>query len=493
MQRDVRRTAAVAAVLAGGWAACLGIPLAGRQPAGAAIDARIARVERGLLPGIVITGEPQEGMRLADRMAFYATPGVSVAVINGGAIEWARGYGVAEAGGSTPVTPRTRFQAASISKPVASLAALLLVSQGRLSLDEPVNARLDSWKVPENEFTAKVPVTLRRLLSHTAGLTVHGFGGYPAGSPTPSLLQVLDGAKPANSAPIRVDVLPGSLNRYSGGGYTVAQQLMIDVTGKPFPSLMSELVLRPLAMANSTYEQPLPAALGKEAASGHRGSGKPIQGRYHTYPEMAAAGLWTTPTDLARFALELQRALGGASKVIPAATAREMTTSVMDDYGLGLGVPGTGAAARFTHGGANEGFRCQMVAFFSGGQGAVVMTNGDRGGALAVEVFRAVAREYGWPAFQPKEKHVVQLDAKALAAFEGRYELGAGHVVTLRVTAGTLFVIDGDERVKLFAESASKFFDTVEENSIEFVKGADGAVTHMLINGTLRARRLGPA
>jgi CubicO group peptidase (beta-lactamase class C family) len=492
MQRDVRRMA-IAAALAGAWAACLWIPLAGQQGGGAAIDARIARVEHGLLRGIVITGEPQSGMRLADRMAFYATPGVSVAVINDGAIEWARGYGVVEAGDSTPVTLHTRFQAASISKPVASLAALLLASQGRLSLDEPVNARLVSWKVPDNEFTAKAPVTLRRLLSHTAGLTVHGFGGYPAGSPVPTLTQVLDGAKPANSAAVRVDVLPGSIYRYSGGGYTVVQQLLSDVTGKPFPALMSELVLGPLAMADSTYEQPLPEALRKEAASGHRGNGKSVPGRYHTYPEMAAAGLWTTPTDLAKFALELQRAREGASRVIPAATAREMTTSVMDDYGLGLGVSGTGAAASFGHGGSNAGFRCHMVAFFSGGTGAVVMTNGDRGGPLAAEILRAIAHEYGWPAFQPKEKQVVQLDAKALSAFEGRYEVGPGHVVTLRVDAGTLFAIDGNERVKLYAESASKFFDTVEENSIEFVKGADGAVTHMLINGNLRARRLGPA
>jgi CubicO group peptidase (beta-lactamase class C family) len=488
MRHGMRRFAGVTA--ATGFVACIVIPLVGQQGAGAALDARIARIEQGLLRGIAITGQSSPGMRLADRMKSYAVPGVSVAVFNDGAIEWARGYGVAEAGGAVPVTPHTRFQAASISKPVASLGALLLVSQGQLSLDDPVNARLTSWKVPDNEFTAKTPVTLRRLLSHTAGLTVHGFGGYPADSPVPTLVQVLDGAKPANSAAIRVDTLPGSINRYSGGGYTVAQQLMIDVTGKPFPVLMSELVLRPLGMTDSTYEQPLPPSLAGQAATAHRGDGKPIRGRYHTYPEMAAAGLWTTPTDLAKFAMEVERALAGKSSVIPAATAREMTTNVMDNYGLGLSLSGAGAAARFGHGGSNEGFRCQMTAFLSGGRGAVVMTNGDRGAALSSEILRAIAREYGWPAFKPVEKAVVQLEPAALAAVEGRYQLAPARTVDVRVIEGKLFVIDGGERIELFAESASKFFEFVEENSIEFVRGADGVVTEMAINGTLHAKRI---
>jgi CubicO group peptidase (beta-lactamase class C family) len=472
-------------------AACVWTSLWGQQgPPGAALDARIARIEQGLMPGIVITGQPSPAMRLADRMTFYATPGVSVAVINDGAIEWARGYGVTEAGGATPVTPHTRFQAASISKPVASLGALLLVSQGRLSLDEPVNARLTSWKVPDNEFTAKAPVTLRRLLSHTAGLTVHGFGGYSAGSAVPTLIQVLDGAKPANSAAVRVDVLPGSIYRYSGGGYTVAQQLMIDATGKPFPALMSELVLRPLGMTDSTYEQPLPPTLAGQAATGHRGDGKPIPGRYHTYPEIAAAGLWTTPTDLAKFAMEVQRALSGKPSVIPGATARAMTTNVMDNYGLGLSLSGTGEGARFGHGGSNKGFKCQMTGFISGGRGAVVMTNADRGSALSSEILRAIAREYGWPAFKSIEKTLVRLEPAALAAFEGRYELAPGRTVDLRIIEGKLFVIDGNKRIELFAESASRFFEFVEENNIEFTKGADGVVTQMVINGTLRAKRI---
>ncbi len=472
-------------------AAAISVPAA--RPSGqsgpAEIAARAARVEKGLLQRFVISAQPVPVKTLADRMTALKVPGVSVAVINGGIVEWAKGYGVVEAGATTPVSTRTLFQAASISKSVAALAALRLVEQGRLTLDEDVNARLTSWKVPENQFTRKDKVNLRRLLSHTAGLTVHGFGGYPAGAPVPTLLQVLDGLKPANSDAVRVDVAPGSIYRYSGGGYEVSQQLMMDITGRSFPDLMAELVLRPIGMDDSTYEQPLPVWLRGKAASGHRGDGRLLPGLYHTYPEMAAAGLWTTPTDLAKFLIAIEKALEGRSTVLAPATAREMTAAQKSSYGLGLGIEGTGPAARFSHGGSNEGFRCQMTAFFEGGRGAVVMTNGDQGGRLADEVLRAVAREYGWPALQPVEKTIVRIDPAALATLEGRYELRPGKVLTVALEKGTLFIIEGEWKTELYPESETRFFEIAEGNEIEFLKGPDGRVTHMVINGELKAPR----
>jgi CubicO group peptidase (beta-lactamase class C family) len=452
-------------------------------------EARAARVESGLLPLFVIEGRPLPAKTLAERMAALHVPGVGIAVINEGRIEWAKGYGVTEAGTTTPVTPRTLFQAASISKPVAALAALRLVEQGKLVLDEDVNAKLKSWKVPENTFTETEKVTLRRLLSHTAGLTVHGFGGYAAGDPVPTLVQVLDGAKPANSDPVRVDVVPGTMMRYSGGGFTVAQQLMIDVSGRAFPDLMTELVLKPVGMDDSTYEQPLPKSRRGGAASGHTSDGKLLPGRSHTYPEMAAAGLWTTPTDLAKFLLEVRKALDGRSTVLSQAMAREMTTAVKPGYGLGLSLSGTGAAANYGHGGSNEGFKCQMAAFLDGGRGAVIMTNGDGGGFVAAEILRAIAREYGWPAFKPVEKKVVSVDPESLAALEGRYELRPGRFLDVKLDGGKLFVIDGQDRVELFPESETRFFDTAEGHMLVFVKGPDGRPTHMLIDGELKAPR----
>ncbi|MFO7693433.1 MAG: serine hydrolase [Vicinamibacterales bacterium] len=454
-------------------------------------ETRAARVEQGLLPGIVIAGRPAK--TLAARMAELKTPGVSVAVINGGVIEWAKGYGVAETGGSLPVTPQTLFQAASLSKPVAALAALRLVEQGKLALDEDVNARLTSWKVPANEFTGTEKVTLRRLLSHTAGLTVSGFPGYSANAPVPALVQVLDGQKPANTAAIGADIAPGTIWRYSGGGYTVMQQLLMDVTGRPFPLLLAELVLQPVGMSDSSYEQPLPEPRRAAAASGHRADGSLLPGRFHTYPEMAAAGLWTTPTDLARFLIEIQQALQGRSKVLTPATARQMVAVQKGNYGLGLSIEGAGTSAAFGHGGANAGFKCQMTAFIESGRGAVVMTNGDQGGRLASEVLRAVAAEYGWPLRQPRQKTVVTVEPSALAPLAGRYELRPGRVLNVVLEGGTLFVLDGLQRIELYPESATRFFDLVEEHELEFVTGPDGVVLHMLIDRQQKAPRIGPS
>jgi CubicO group peptidase (beta-lactamase class C family) len=461
------------------------------QAVAASPESRAARVEQGLLPGIVIAGRPVPARPLAARMAALKTPGVSVAVINDGAIEWAKGYGITEAGGATPVTPQTLFQAASLSKPVAALAALRLVDQGKLALDQDVNERLTSWKVPENEFTRAEKVTLRRLLSHSAGLTVSGFPGYAADAPVPTLLQVLNGEKPANTAAITANVVPGTIWRYSGGGYTVMQQLLIDVTGRPFPALLADMVLKPVGMSDSTYEQPLPEARRASAASGHRTSGELLPGRLHTYPEMAAAGLWTTPTDLAKFLIEIQRAVQGRSTILTPAMAREMLTVQKGSYGLGLSLDGSGPAASFGHGGSNAGFKCHMTAFVDGGRGAVVMTNGDQGGRLAAEIMRAVAAEYGWPSFKPRQKTVVAVEAAALAPLAGRYELRPGRVLTVALEGASLVVIDGAQRIELFPESATRFFDLVEEHQLEFVKGADGRIMHMLIDGIQPAKRVG--
>lgn len=437
---------------------------------------RRARVEKGLLTVVTLKDQPKS-FTLAERMAHYKVPGVSIAVINNGQLEWANGYGVTEVGGTTPVTDATLFQAASISKPVAVMGMLALVEKGVLKLDEDVNARLKSWQVPENEFTKEQKVTLRRLASHSAGLTVHGFLGYAADLAVPTPVQVLDGQKPANSAPVRVNVTPGSLWRYSGGGLTVMQLLMTDVTGKPFPALMQELVLDKLDMKHSTYEQPLPAARVGQAASGHRQSGALIKGKWHTYPEMAAAGLWTTPSDLARFAIAIQQANAGqVGKVLSPAMTKQMLTKQSGAYGLGVGVGGTGKTATFSHGGSNEGFKCMLFAYVETGQGVVVMTNGDQGSALTREIFHSVAREYGWPDFKPIERTLAQIKPEVLPAYVGEYEINGK--VAVSTENGKLYLQPpGQGKQELFPASETEFFLLTDNVRLVFLKDAQGVVT----------------
>jgi CubicO group peptidase (beta-lactamase class C family) len=321
---------------------------------------------------------------------------LSIAVIDNFKVVWTRAYGLIEAGSATPVTPATLFQAGSISKPVAATGALYLVEQGKLSLDENVNQKLETWKVPENEFTNHEKVTLRRLMSHSAGLTVHGFPGYDVNDPMPSLVQIFNGEKPANTAPIRVDFVPGTRMRYSGGGITIEQQLMMDVTGKPFPALMREIVLDKLGMANSSYEQPLPLARAAMTASGTYADGKVVHGRWHIYPEMAAAGLWTTPTDLSKFAIEIALSKHGKSnRVLSEAMTRQMLTPVLDEAGLGFFLDKENAG-QFGHNGADEGFQALLTMNAESGKGVAIMANSDNGIAVGDFLLQSVAKEYGW-------------------------------------------------------------------------------------------------
>lgn len=361
------------------------------------VEQRIKRIENGLLPTIVIKGASSGKMNLAQRMKHYKVPGVSIAVINNFRVEWARGFGVKDKESNAPVTSDTLFQAASISKPVAAMAMLTLVQAGKLNLDEDVNVKLKSWKIPDSDFTKDKKVTLRQLVSHSAGLTVHGFRGYESGEEVPTLAQILKGEKPANSLPVFVNLEPSTKWRYSGGGFCVMQLLMTDIMNKSFPEIMRETVLRKVGMTHSTYQQPLPKEQAAQAATGYRASGEKVKGNWHTYPEMAAAGLWTTPSDLARFAIELQKSKAGKSnKALSQEMAKQMLTVQIANWGLGIGLEGTGAKGRFSHGGANEGFRCFLVAFTDAGQGAVVMTNSDNGNGLAQEILRSIAAEYAW-------------------------------------------------------------------------------------------------
>jgi CubicO group peptidase (beta-lactamase class C family) len=442
----------------------------------------IKDVEAGLLPSVILRDDPHPGHGMSERMAALHVNGVSIAVIHHGVIEWAQGFGVMGVGGP-PVTAETRFQAGSISKPVAAMAALHQVQLGKLSLDADVNSVLTSWKLPDAEVAEGKPVTLRELLTHTGGTTVHGFPGYATDVTVPNLVQVLNGEKPANTPAIRTEAAPAVKWNYSGGGYTIMQQMLIDETKEPFAKLLHDTVLAPIGMTHSTYEQPLPAALRASAATPYEADGKPVPGGAHTYPELAAAGLWTTPTDLARFCIEIQHSLKGEwNHVLSQEMTKQMLTPGMGEYGLGLAIGGSASNPYFGHGGVNEGFESTMSAYEKDGEGAVVMTNAQGGLRLADEVMRSIAAAYHWPDFQPKVRATVTVDPKILASYVGTYEVNPKFSLVVSVENGHLVTqATGQSSFSMLAESETKFFPTAFDAEIEFFKNDQGAVSYLML------------
>lgn len=379
------------------------------------VNARIERVENGLVE-VTTTGEPLWDFRraLVERLQHYGVPGASIAVINGYRVEWARGYGVLEAGSERAVTPNTLFHAGSVAKTVSAAAALTLVEQGQLALDENVNEELVSWQVPESVYTQNEKVTLRRLLSHSAGLT-DGFTetgieccySVEGEAPTVSIQQMLEAAPVTGlPRPARVTQTPGKEYRYANLGYGIVQLLVDGTTQVPFAQFMQETVLDPLGMASSTFEQPLPEALRAKASTEHDADGQPFVGKRHHFPILAAGGLWTTPSDLARFTIEIMRTyMGQSEKLLSQEMARQMLMAqvpirdggLATASGLGFQLTGVGGTLGILHGGATWGSTCFVIAFPETGQGAVLMTNSRTSGSLLLEILISIADEYEWP------------------------------------------------------------------------------------------------
>lgn len=440
------------------------------QPAAEApIEQRLEQALREMVPPVVVAGRTYQPRPVTELMREQNVPGISVAVVEDGRVVWARGFGVADSATGEAVTTETMFQAASISKPVAASGALALVDQGVLSLDRPVNEQLSSWQVPRHEFSEAV--TLRGLLTHTAGLTVHGFPGYAADAPRPTLVQVLDGAAPANTAAVRVDLQPGSRWRYSGGGISVAQLLMSDATGEPFPALMDRLVLRPLGMVHSTYEQPLSAAHAARAASAHDREGRPIAGRFHVYPEMAAAGLWTTAGDLGRWAAAISAAYNGATGgPIRPETARAMLTKGMGDWGLGVAVQGEGETLRFWHTGVNEGFRAAMWSIPGRRQAVVAMANGEQGNAVIGPVRVALGRALGWAGSEQRVLTPVAVTEQSRIEQVGRYTSERFSVHVGMTEEGLVVIPDGRDADEAIPQGPDLYALTGGGERLQFLR-----------------------
>jgi len=425
----------------------------------------------------------------------FGVPGVSVAVIRDFDIHWAKGYGVADVATGALVDTETMFQAASISKPVAAMASLRAIQDGIFSLDDDINDILESWTLDGGEFTSDRPVTPRTLMSHTSGLgDGFGFPGYDPSVRRPTALQILEGHDLSNVGPVFMERAPMTFMEYSGGGVTVMQQALADARGRAFEDILRDDVLAPIGMVNSSYEQPMSPDRDRNAARAHDREGRSRGAKWHVYPEMAAAGLWTTAGDLARFAIEVQKsALGESNRVLSRSTVQEMLSPVgVGPYAVGFSISRIGEGWYFSHGGSNWGFRCTMIAHKVKGYGLAIMTNADQGGALAGELSRRIQAAYEWDsmaqpvrrgAAPPVERTEVEVAEDVLSTYTVEYELRPGFSIVVTLEDGTLFVqATGQSKLALFAESERKFFLKVVDAQVTFTKDDSGAVTGAIMH-----------
>lgn len=345
-------------------------------------------------------GEDSLGTRtVAELMEEFGVPGVSIAVIQDFKIHWAKAYGVADVETGQLVDIETMFQAASISKPVAAMGVLRAVQDGLFSLDDDINDILDSWTLDGREFTGNRPVTPRTLTSHTSGLgDGFGFPGYDPEQPLPTTVQILEGHELSNVGSVFMEREPMTFYEYSGGGVTVMELALSDVRKRPFVDILQEGVLTPVGMTRSSYAQPISPEHNQNAARAHDNNGDSRGPKWHVYPEHAAAGLWTTPTDLARLIIEVQRSASGESnRVLSQSMIQEMLNPVgVGPFAVGFTVSKVGEGWYFSHGGSNWGFRALMLAHKVKGYGLVVMTNADQGSTVINEISRRIQYTYNW-------------------------------------------------------------------------------------------------
>lgn len=458
------------------------------------VQERIRQVENGLTENIQ-TGDSGPS-NLLERMKHFKVQGLSIAVIKDYKVDFAKGYGFADAEKKIRVNDKMLFQAASISKSLNSLAILKLFKERNLDLYADINTYLKSWKFPYDSVSKGKKISMANLLSHTAGLNVHGFGGYEAGKPLPSIVQILNGESPANSDAVRSLFAPGARQEYSGGGTTISQLVLTDITGQRYETYLMEQVLKPLGMLSSTFAQP-PLGIRQELLSaGYDGDGKEVKGKYHIYPEQAAAGLWTNPSDLAKYIIETQLAYEGKSaKVLDQKDTKLRLSPYMNNNGAALGVfvEDYNGLKYFGHGAGNAGFTGGYYGSFEGGNGLVVMVNSDNG-EIVQELINSISTVYGFKGLS-KTKKVTLADVpeQDLNSYLGNYQLTPELVLTVSREGKKVFVqATGQPKIEAFAESANKFFFKTIQASMEFVKDEHGLIKEMIfIQGrTIHAKRL---
>jgi CubicO group peptidase (beta-lactamase class C family) len=451
---------------------------------------------------IVFEDDPGSRLSLAERMKRWKVLGMSVAIIDDCKIVDRHGFGITRESG-IEVRSDTLFQAASVTKPVAAFAALRLVDQGLLSLDSDVNAELRSWKVPASPFLEGHPVTLRGILSHSAGLIPGGYGGYSRGEPVPTLIQTLSGAEPARPKPVQVAYVPGSDWRYSGGGYLVAQRLMTDKTGHGFERIVRDRVLEPIGMIRSGFAEPS-TSRDANVAAGHVADGTMVPGGWHIYPELAAASLWSTAPDLAGFGLAVMKAVREEpNAMLSPALAGQMATAHAGPRSLGFEVGGEGRARHLGHDGTNEGYNSSLILYPETCQGAAIMANSDNAKPLIAELLRSIADTHHWPDTMPSQE--IKRDPQSpvpAARFQGTYSFtdisGVAPFKIISAGDGNFTFDRGDGHREPLYASSEGLVGPDSGITIKAISPENGPAEHITYSriggrGAAKAKRVEPA
>jgi CubicO group peptidase (beta-lactamase class C family) len=451
------------------------------QQPGQKVEGNISLVEKNLVGPVQTKGT--RGWTIAQRMAHYKVNGLSIAVIHNYKIEWAKGYGWADKSNKTPVTITTLFQAGSISKSLNAAGILKLNQQSKIDLYADINKYLRSWKFSYDAVSKQKKISMANLLSHTAGLGVSGFSGYKLGQPIPTISQILNGSRPANSAPVRSVFAPGLRHEYSGGGTVISQMIILDVTHQSYSDYMHQNVLKPLGMNQSTFTQPR-VKNAKALATGYFENGKQVEGKYHIYPEQAAAGLWSTPTELARFIISIQKAYGGKSdQLLTPGMAKLMLTPYIDKKAaFGTYIDNYNNEKYFQHSGLTYGYYCQYYGSLTGGNGVVVMSNSVNTDLVA-EIVNSVARVYGFAGlYRSRVEKDFSVSDAILQSYTGQYKLGPGAILTVSRKGPQLFIqLTGDEKTPVFAETVNKFYLKAADAQLQFVKNSKGKITKLIL------------
>jgi len=456
--------------------------LAGCETRASLVRKRIRGVEKGLLKAVYIKGTEPERMPLGERMDFYKVPGVGLAVLDGNRIEWVRSYGIGNIAAPTAVTSETLFQAGALGRSLAAAAVLRRVGEGKIGLDDDLDSRLGFiGPRPPSENGAGGAITLRRLLSDSAGFSGRELPGFPVDGPVPDLRRILEGSQPG--LPSVWEAFQPGRSRESESGYSLIQLVMTDIEGKPFPQVLKEGLLDPLGLAHSTFEAVLPEEMAGRAASGHLREGPPVKGGWLLYPESAAKGLWTTPGDYAAFLAEiLSEARGESSRILSAESARSMLTAQAGDRSFGFAVEDTGEETILSLKGRTRGFSSFAVLFPSRGQGIVILTNSDNGELLTGEILRAASATYGWPRFQPEERPLFRLDPTIIEQYVGRYKVTDDYFLDVRSEDYYLVIQPtGQAPTKFYVESGTIFFSIDPYIRIQFRRDDRGAVNGLAL------------